>query len=118
MIDSSLPEILAEMLKLHYVEGISDISEQIKILSKRNPLEYRKPGEYPYYEFKIKKLLVSYALGMRSSAPWKGDEQASGGYIIVKEDGDVLCYHLYNRNDFEDYLVQHTKLDTPLYDKT
>jgi hypothetical protein len=113
MIDSSLPEILAEMLKLHYVEGISDISEQIKILSKKNPLEYRKPDEYPYYEFKIKKLLVSYALGMRSSAPWKGDEQASGGYIIVKEDGDVLCYHLYNRNDFEDYLVQHTKLDTP-----
>lgn len=113
MIDSSLPEILAEMLKLHYVEGISDICEQIEILSKRNPLKYRQPDKYPYYEFKIKKLLVSYALGMRSSTPWKGDEQASGGYIIVKEDGDVLCYHLYNRNDFEDYLIRNTKLDTP-----
>jgi hypothetical protein len=25
----------------------------------------------------------------------------------------VLCYHIYNRNQFEDYLFSNTKLDTP-----
>lgn len=112
MIDSRLPEILAEMLKLHYVEGISDIGEQIGILSERNPLKFREPREYPYYELKIKKMLTSYALGMRPSSPWKEDEQAEG-YITVNEDGEVLCYHPRNRSDLEDYLIGYTKLDTP-----
>jgi hypothetical protein len=30
----------------------------------------------------------------------------------VKENGDVLCYHIYNRNQFEDYLFANTKLET------
>ena len=36
----------------------------------------------------------------------------TGGYLIVKENGDVLCYHIYNRNEFENYLFNNTKLDT------
>lgn len=112
LIDSKLPEIVAEMLKLHYIEGISKVSDQIRLLVERNPLKYRR-SKQPFYEYKIKKLLTSYALGMQSGTPWNGDEDASGGYIIVKKDGEVLCYHLYKRNDFEDYLIKNTKLDTP-----
>ncbi len=37
---------------------------------------------------------------------------ATGGYLIIKEDGDVLCYHIYDRNTFENYLINNTKLDT------
>ena len=33
---------------------------------------------------------------------------ADGGYIIVKKDGDVVAYHIYNRNSFEDYLLDNT----------
>ena len=33
-------------------------------------------------------------------------------YLIIKENGDVLCYHIYNRNEFENYLFNNTKLDT------
>ena len=43
---------------------------------------------------------------------WKGLYDATGGYLVVKEDGDVLAYHLYNKNEFEDYLYYNTKLDT------
>ena len=50
---------------------------------------------------------------MKPATPWDGLDNATGGYIIVKEDGEVLCYHVYNRNDFEDYLFKNTKLDTP-----
>jgi len=35
-----------------------------------------------------------------------------GGYLIVKDNGDILCYHIYNKNEFEDYLLNNTKLDT------
>jgi hypothetical protein len=46
------------------------------------------------------------------SKVWSGKYDATGGYLIVKEDGDVLCYHVYDKNEFEDYLMANTKLDT------
>lgn len=113
LIDSSMPELVGEMLILYYQEGIAKISDQIDRLNRKNPLKFRNPDEVPYYEYKIKKLLVSYALGMQSAKPWLGTEDANGGYIIVREDGDVLCYHIFDRGSFEDYLVRNTKFDTP-----
>lgn len=113
LINHVLPEVVAEMLKLHYVHNVSSISDQVKILTEKNFLKYRDVKNHPYYEYMVKKLLVSYALGMQSATPWSGKEDASGGYIIIRRDGEVLCYHIYNRNDFEDYLVRQTKLDTP-----
>lgn len=111
-IDHILPDVISEMLKLHYMEGVNRIDEQVKILTERNPLGIRSAESMPYYEQKVKKLLVACALGMQPGTPWTGFEDASGGYIVVKQDGEVLCYHLYNRNDFEDYLIRHTKLET------
>lgn len=112
LIDSSLPIIVSEMLKLHYFRGVSDINEQVEIIAKENPLNYRNK-KLPHYEYKIKKFLVACALGMVPSTPWKGQEDASGGFLIVREDGAVACYHIYNRNEFEDYLIENTKLETP-----
>ena len=40
--------------------------------------------------------------------PVKNDSVRVG----IGENGDVLCYHIYNRNEFEDYLLNNTKLDT------
>lgn len=117
LIDSSMPELVGEMLILYYQEGISKISNQIDRLNRKNPLKFRNPDEVPYYEYKIKKLLVSYALGMQSSKPWVGVEDANGGYIIVREDGDVLCYHIFDRRSFEEYLIRNTKFDTPSIDR-
>lgn len=49
---------------------------------------------------------------MMPSKVWTGQYDATGGYLVVKQNGDVLCYHIYNRNEFEDYLLNNTKLDT------
>ena len=43
---------------------------------------------------------------------WTGKYDATGGYIVVKEDGDIVSYHTYNKNKFEDYLFNNTKLET------
>ena len=49
---------------------------------------------------------------MMPSKVWDGVYDATGGYLIVKENGDVLCYHIYNKNKFEDYLFNNTRLET------
>ncbi|WP_310625416.1 HpaII family restriction endonuclease [Limnohabitans sp.] len=67
---------------------------------------------HPFYEYKIKRLLSDVALGMMPSKVWGGRLDATGGYLVVKEDGDVLCYHIYSRNEFESYLFANTKLET------
>ena len=32
----------------------------------------------------------------------------NGGYIVVMDDGDVLCYHSNDRESFRDYLYRNT----------
>lgn len=113
IIDSSLPIIISEMLKFFYAGFGNKIEELVKILNETNPCKYDISSDHPYYEYKIKKFLTDYALGMTPSSIWKGKYNASGGYIVVKEDGDIVCYHIYNLNEFQDYLYKNTKLDTP-----
>ena len=78
----------------------------------QNPLNFDVGNEHKFYEYKIKRFLTDVALGMMPSKVWTGQYDATGGYLIVKENGDVLCYHIYNRNEFENYLLNNTKLDT------
>lgn len=113
MIDSRLPELYGNMILNHFRfmgEKIYDCGLLCNILEMTNPLEYRKSDIYRY---KIKKLLCAAALGMTPGAAWDGIDNASGGYIIIKKDGDVVCYHLYNRNFFEEYLLTNTAFDRP-----
>jgi hypothetical protein len=49
---------------------------------------------------------------MMPSVIWTGQLATTGGYLIVKEDGEIICYHIYNRNEFENYLLKNTKLET------
>ena len=57
-------------------------------------------------------MLSDCALGMLPAKTCDGIADATGGYIIVREDGEVLCYHLFNHNEFENYLLQNTKFET------
>ena len=45
---------------------------------------------------------------MSATKPWDGVEQVNGGYIVVKSDGDVLCYHANDREEFREYLFRNT----------
>lgn len=49
---------------------------------------------------------------MTPSKVWNGTYDATGGYIIVKSDGDIVCYHIYNFNEFQDYLLNNTKFES------
>lgn len=105
MVDSSMPEILGNMLLYFYAEDIKDCKKLVAMAGERDPLEY---GDAAMYEYKFKKFLCSCALGLKPAKPWDGLDEANGGYIIVKADGEVLAYHIYNRNFFEQYLLDNT----------
>lgn len=113
MIDTVLPEILAELLKIYYDGKASTMRELVEILSQNKELSAKYGFDKEVYEFKIKNFLVAIALGMTPNKKWDGFTKAHGGYIIVREDGELVCYHLYNRDEFQNYLYKNTKLDTP-----
>ncbi len=112
LIDSLLPDILSEIIRIFFSSNKSTLEELTADINDVNPLNYDTSNEHTFYNYKIKRFLTDVALGMTPSKVWTGIYDATGGYLIVKENGDVLCYHVYNRNQFEDYLFANTKLDT------
>ena len=112
LIDSKLPEILSQIVYEFYSSNKSRILDLVDNIDFKNPLNFDVSNEHKFYEYKIKRFLTDIALGMMPSKVWSGQYDATGGYLIVKKNGDVLCYHIYNRNEFENYLFNNTKLDT------
>ena len=112
LIDSLLPDILSEIVYSFYTTKNTTIKDLVNDISKRNPLKYDTQFSHSFYEYKIKRFLTDVALGMTPAKVWTGQYDATGGYLVVKETGEVLCYHIYNKNHFEDYLYNNTKLET------
>lgn len=112
LIDSLLPEILSQIVLDFYSSEFSHLTDLVKETAKKNPLNFDIENEHKFYEYKIKRFLTDVALGMMPSQVWTGQYDATGGYLIIKDNGDVLCYHIYNKNEFEDYLLNNTKLET------
>lgn len=108
MVDSSMPQIIGNMILYYYEEDIKECDKLVKLAGERDPIGY---GDALMYEYKFKKFLCSCALGMKPAKKWDGLDEANGGYIIVKADGEILAYHIYNRNFFEQYLLDNTILE-------
>lgn len=108
MIDYRMPEILAYLyLESYFVRGkrLPDVI---------NSFTYNSDSEDKVLiEYKVRQLLIACALGLVPNTLWLGTDEATGGYLVVKDNADVLCYHIYNRNKLSDYLFNHTSFDTP-----
>lgn len=113
MLDTSLVRIIAECLKLYYLQRARDLKDCCDILNEENPLGFNLKTQKLFYEYKIKQFLLAFALGMTVGTVWDGKFNANGGYIIVKEDGSIVSYHFFDRNDLEDYLFYNTYFETP-----
>ena len=105
-----MDKILGEAVFFSYAKNVCKCIDIVNWLEETNPLKIPMADIYKY---KFKKLLCSIALGMVPSKLWNGYDEANGGYIVVRTDGEVLAYHIYNRNVFEDYLLNNTTLERP-----
>lgn len=118
LIDSNLPEILSYLLLYRYSElKKSKVNSLLELIKEINPLNYKNTLSHPFYEYKIKRFLTDVALGMTPSKVWSGEYIATGGFIIVRQDGEIVCYHIYNQKKFQDYLINNTKFEQASTDR-
>lgn len=113
VIDSLLPEILSEMLLIYFSGKSNQVKDILKDLESSNPCNFPLKNNHPFYSYKIKRLLHDASLGLTPASIWSGLFDATGGYLIVRDDGEILCYHIYNANEFQDYLIKNTRFESP-----
>jgi len=112
LVDTSMPKIAACCLVEFFMDGISSVKSVTERIAAENPLGLNIDNLGTFYEHKMKTLLVDVALGMTPAKLWTGRYDANGGYIVVRGDGDVVCYHFYLRNEIESYLYNNTRFES------
>lgn len=111
-LDTCMPEFIAACLLVDSMPlGTSTIKEAVGKVAQMNPFGFTGTDTLAFYEHKMKVLLLDAALGMTPSKEWKGRYDANGGYLVVRKDGEIVCYHFYQRNDVEDYLYNNTRFE-------
>jgi hypothetical protein len=115
MIDSDLPKILAQLILYKYTSPVNHplLESLITLIETENPLKYNLSSGHPLYRQRIKNFLTDSAMGMTPEHVWEGNYSATGGILIVKKSGELVCYHIYNRSEFQNYLLTNTRMEQP-----
>lgn len=106
-----MPQFIADCLLVDSKGSNSSIDYCVAEVAKKNPFDYKGKNVEDFYAHKMKVLLLSAALGMVPGKEWTGRYDANGGYLVVRKDGEIVCYHFYNQNDVEDYLYKNTRFE-------
>lgn len=113
MIDSRLPEILADLLLASYEAREKNIGKLLHYVSENNILNYTGNSEM-YYKKKIGDFLLAVTLGMMPGEIWNGEYDVTGGIILVENDGKILVLDaIYYKEYLVKYLIKNTKLESP-----
>lgn len=117
LVRESMAKIMAWCVKDRLIDSPShfEVMETVERMIAANPLGV--PGARVYYEKAIKDFLMAGFTGMTAGKEWDGKEQVNGGYIVVMDDGDVICYHSSDRESFRDYLYRNTHFEYVSADK-
>ena len=111
-LDTCMPEFIALCLICDSMpNSTSKIKDAVEFVANENPFCYTGNNVVSFYEHKMKVLLLDAALGMTPAKEWNGRYDANGGYLVVRRDGEIVCYHFYNRNEVEDYLYYNTRFE-------
>lgn len=113
MVDSVLPDIVGQFLLSFYGERISKLSDIVNYLcDKTNFLNDYDIEDKVMLEDKIKRFLVDILLGFFAGKKWDGS-YASNGTIVVKDNGELITFHIIDIENLKDYLFDNIRLDTP-----
>lgn len=113
MIRGDMQEIMNEVILIHYTyDGDSTkLSDICIVLIDKNPLHKRNAEAF--YTKALKDFLYASFAGMTAGSPWDGREVVNGGYIVAKENGEVLVFHTRDGESFKTFLFNSTKIDRP-----
>ena len=111
-LDTYMPDFIASCLICDNLpNSTSSIKDAVTKVANENPFGFSGQNVLAFYEHKMKVLLLDSALGMTAAKEWNGRYDANGGYLVIKKNSDIICYHFYNRNDVEDYLFNNTRFE-------
>jgi hypothetical protein len=110
--DDAIPRIVSSLLWNFYLHNESKMDRLLAHVSTDNVCLY--PADTgALYTAKLKRLLANTALGMKPAQKWDGSYDANGGYLVVLRTGEIISYHIFDKNEFEAYLFHNTRLETP-----
>jgi hypothetical protein len=124
LVDSALPKMIADLLKVYYFKQLllprkrqrnvgarsaDRLSLAVELLNQMP--EYAAKRQTGFCEVKIKRFLYACALGLKPSEAWNAKGDASGGYVVVLPDGQLVALFVYNVDLFEHYLFTSTFLE-------
>jgi len=107
LLDMQFPNYLAKVLLHSYLSGEDSYSKAVDSVFDPKGSDSRQP------RFKLKEFLGAVAMGLRPSIEWDGDTTKFSGILVVKNNGEVIFYYLYNRKNFEEFLFKNVAFERP-----
>jgi hypothetical protein len=105
------PEIIGVALMYGQTHRGKPVIESIADLKEINPLGFSE-DELDDYEDAVRRYLWGVVFDLDPGQPWRGPSQVDG-YLLVTEQEEVLAYQVSRQRAFEDYLLMHSRWDTP-----
>lgn len=115
-----MPAIVGGMLKKFYFENLSgstSVEDCIEYLAENDIVGYGFDDLRETYRGKIAQFLLCTFTGMRLGSPWNGRQEVNGGYIVVKNNGDVVAFHSTIADEFKDFLVAKMRMESPSHSR-
>ncbi len=107
LLDMQFPNHLAKVLLNSYLNHEDSFESNAYQVFPQEDVASRQPI------FKLKEFLGAIAMGLRPNSVWDGDTTKFKGILVVKMDGEVLFYYLYNRKNFEEHLFANLAFERP-----
>ncbi len=113
-----MPLIIGGLLKFYYWDNEastahSSVIDALKFVTATDVAKYGLSNLDDIYARKIGTLLFDMFTGMRLAKDWDGRASVNGGYIIVKNNGEVLAYHTIIADQFKDFLLNSLAFESP-----
>lgn len=113
-----MPEIVAALLKFFYWEqngkkSNSTMRDALNYIVKNDVANYGLPDLETIYEKKLGCFLYDSFTGLRFGSNWDGRPSVNGGYIVVKNNGEIVAYHSTFTNQFKDFLLDNLTFESP-----
>jgi hypothetical protein len=116
MIDGRFPAALAMVILQRFKTGRSRLADLVyddELHAYLVSAGVSANNAKRYLEEKVKDLLRKFALGMQAGTPWNDSAEVKGGWVLVIKDGQVVGYRFDSTDEFRDYLLANTMIDTP-----
>lgn len=109
MIDQDMPNLMATMLLEYFRNDTKHISESFsKTISKITSDKVTASKSYDL----LKQLLISKLMGFSSGKKWNGVINRQG-VVVIKDSGELVGFHLSQREKLESFLMEYIKFDAP-----